>query len=335
MSSSKSSPAPSAKRQKNTARRSYFLRSSVAPIFSTTRSINIVPVEVWREHICRKLLNLKELSILRRCHSFFEKYWQNVMAQNEIRVPQGCPTVKKAMALAVIFSERKEYTNHDPLKIRLEEGVHEIMANNKKVNVTCSHITFVGKGKNQTTIRGGFNVANRQNVKFEELAITNGIGTGLSLQGSETNVDVLKCIVKKCRGCGMSASLGATATATQCEFMENGSSGVSLVGANTKARLMDCTVHHNGCGGVVATNDAVMDIHGTKTDIHSNNGHGIRAWYRSKVNIHLLSQHNTSHDNVGDDRSQEAIVGMTIAGSIANINADGTFTHVGVEDNDD
>ena len=42
------------------------------------------------------------------------------------------------------------------------------------------------------------------------------------------------------------------------------------------------------------------------------------------VNIHLPSQHNTStsHDNVGQDRHQ--ITG----GSIANINADGTFTHV-------
>jgi hypothetical protein len=39
------------------------------------------------------------------------------MVQNVIRVPQGCPTLEKAMALAVIFSERKEYTTDDPLKI--------------------------------------------------------------------------------------------------------------------------------------------------------------------------------------------------------------------------
>ena len=145
MSSSKSSSAPPAKRQKNSGRRSYFLRSSVAPIFSTTRCINIVPVEVWREHICHKFLNLSELSILRRCHTFFEKYWQNVMAQNVIRVPQGCSTVEKAMALAVIFSERKEYTETEPLKIRLEMGVHEIVGDQHGyMNVTCSHITFVG-----------------------------------------------------------------------------------------------------------------------------------------------------------------------------------------------
>ena len=45
-----------------------------------------------------------------------------------------------------------------------------------------------------------------------------------------------------------------------------------------------------------------------------------------KVNNHLPSQHNTSHDNVLQDRRQ------IIGGSIANINADGTFTHVVVEE---
>ena len=71
-----------------------------------------------------------------------------MMTQNVIRVPQGCPTVKKAMDLAVIFSERKEYTDEDPLKIRLEEGVYEIVGNYRgMLNVTCSHITFVGEYK--------------------------------------------------------------------------------------------------------------------------------------------------------------------------------------------
>ena len=89
------------------------------------------------------------------------------MAHNVIRVPQGCPTVEKAMDLAVIFSERKEYTKTEPLKIRLETGVHDIVGDpQKRLNVTCSHITFVGKGKDQTTIRGGFRVNNQQNVNL-------------------------------------------------------------------------------------------------------------------------------------------------------------------------
>jgi hypothetical protein len=224
------------------------------------------------------------------------------------------------MDLAVIFSERKEYTETEPLKIRLEEGVHVIMGNAMTLNVTCSHITFVGKGKDQTTIRGGFEVENQQNVKFAELAVTNCGGRGLFLQGSETTVDVLKCVVKECGSTGMLVQSGATVTATQCEFMENKGHGVAC-STNTKIRLNDCTLKHNKNSGLCAIAGAVVDLHGTKTDIHSNKQDGIRAASRAKVNIHLPSQHNTSHGNVGEDRRQAG------GGSIANINADGTFTH--------
>jgi hypothetical protein len=254
------------------------------------------------------------------------------MAQNVIRVPRGCLTVEKAMALAVIFSERKEYTTDDPLKIRLEEGVHEIVGGQYgKMNVTCSHITFVGKGKDHTAIRGGFLVDNKQHVKFEELTITNPhhqYGSSLALRGSETTVDVLKCVVKECKYTGMFVGGGATVTATQCEFMGNGGHGVCCQDAYTRARLDDCTMHHNEWAGLVANERAVVDLHGTTTDIHSNKRDGISAAYRVKVNIHLPSQHNTSHDNVGEDRRQRG-------GSIANINADGTFTHVVADDEED
>jgi hypothetical protein len=272
-------------------------------------------------------LDLTELSILRRSHTFFEKYWQqNVMSQNVIRVPQGCLTLEKAMALAVVFSERKVYTATDPLKIRLEKGVHQIVGNEDgKMNVTCSHITFVGKGKDQTTIRGGFHVVNKQHVRFEELAVTNQNQDGLWLEGIETNVDVLKCTVKECGDVGMFVYAGASVTATQCKFMENVGDGVYCCGANTKAKLNDCTMHNNGHDGLCAYGDAVVDIHGTKTDIYSNKRYGICAFTDGKVNIHLRSQHNTFHDNIEENRSQ------SMGGSIANINADdGTFTHVEV-----
>ena len=139
------------------------------------------------------------------------------------------------MDLAVIFSERKEYTETNPLKIRLEEGVHEIVGDQfGRMNVTCSHITFVGKGKDQTTIRGGFRVVNQKHVKFAELGVTNSrqYGTGLKLEGSETTVEVFKCVVKECGSDGVTVA-GATVTATQCKFMENGHNGVHCSGANT------------------------------------------------------------------------------------------------------
>jgi hypothetical protein len=88
-------------------------------------------------------------------------------------------------------------------------------------------------------------------------------------------------------------------------------------------------MHHNGFDGLFAMSDAVVDLHGTKMDIHSNKRYGIWAHGRAKINIHLPSQHNTPHDNVGEDRRQ------TEGGTIANINADGTFTHVVADEEDD
>ena len=308
----------------------------------TNQFIRDIPEMLWWQKILQPFLNLEDLTILRRTNTFFQSYWESVLVQNTIRVPQGCPTVEKAMALALVFSEKKEYSGTDPLKIQLEEGIHEIVGyvdnihhmavHRKAVRVTCSHITFVGKGKNHTTIRGGFYVENKRNVKFEELTIINQSGQGLRLmdqrQGCGTNVDMLKCAVKECRKTGMCVG-GATVTATQCEFMENGGHGVNCIGGITKASFTDCTMHHNGSNGLGASSRAVVDLHGTKTNIHSNKRHGIRAGYRAKINNHLPSEHNTTHDNVGDNRSQAD------GGSIANINADGTFTHVVVEEDDD
>ena len=194
-------------------------------------------------------------------------------------------------------------------------------------HVCCNNITIVGKGKGKTTILGGFHVNGKQNVKIEQLSSTNQTGLGLFCAGSGTNVDVTECCFKKCIF-GMGVGDGATATATRCDFMENGQVGVACRGADTKVRLNDCMMHHNGMAGLYADELAVVDLHGTKTDIHSNKGIGIYATRNAKVNIHLPSQHNTTHDN-GRDRYQGS------GGSIANINANGTFTHVEEAEIDD
>jgi len=299
--------------------------------FSSTSLVNAIPIEIWRDEICTKVGYCDRSNGNATCTEFndtFENYNQKFLKKRAIHVPQDVPTIDKAMEL--VAKLQMDPTEKDPLRIVLEKGVHEIVGN--YVNVTCSHITFVGKGKDQTTIRGGFEVNDKQNVKFEGLTVTNSNsrgGYGLHLQGSETSVDVLKCAVEECGGTGMNVINGANVTATQCEIMENGGEGVYCAGANTKARLNDCKMHHNRCYGLEAYGHAVVDLHGTKTDIHSNKSYGISAYTRAKVNIHLPSQHNTSHDNVGEDRHQNW------GGSIANINADGTFTHIVVVDNDD
>ena len=138
--------------------------------------------------------------------------------------------------------------------------------------------------------------------------------------GENAACEIVECAAQQCSVYGLCV-WGSNVTATRCEFMENGEKGVFCAGANTKARLKNCQIHHNGTHGLCAFDHAVVDLHGTKTDVHSNKRHGIRASSRAKVNIHLPSQHNTSHDNVGEDRRQEG------GGSIVNINADGTFTY--------
>jgi hypothetical protein len=233
----------------------------------------------------------------------------------------------QAMELAVVFSERNECTRENPVKVEVGEGQHVMVGvasggAGTHMHVSCNNITIVGKGKAKTTMLGGFYVNGKQNVKIEQLAVTNDAGYGLLCEGSGTNVDVTECCFKKCRASGMVVRDGATATATRCDFMENAFHGVECYGTNTKVRLNDSTIYHNGWAGLGAHDLAVVDLHGTKMDIHCNKICGIGATENAKVNIHLPSQHNTSHDNEGNNRYQED------GGSIANINADGTFTHV-------
>ena len=309
-----------------------------------------------------------------------------MLKQNIIRVPEGCPTVNQALELAVVFSERNECTRENPVQVQVGEGQHEILEGKHEIfyhiTVDCNNVTIVGKGKGKTTIRGGFEVIGKQNVKIQQLSASNIAGHGLLCLGSGSNVDVTECCFKKCQHngmfvgagatvtatrcdfmensqCGMIVDDGATVTATRCDFMENGDCGVECVGANTKVRLNDSTMHHNFvyglqaygegifCGGAMllkvsdstmhhngesglqACGHAVVNLHGTKTDIHSNESDGIAAGGNAKVNIHLPSQHNTTHDNVGENRFQWS------GGSIANINVDGTFTHVEEVHNDE
>ena len=377
-SASSSSSAPPAKRQKITVApfAATFPRRT---LLSSSRWVHKVPHDIWVYKIFQPFLDLKALSTLGRCNTFFEEYWQYVLKQNIIRVPEGCPTVVAAMELAVVFSERNECTRENPVKVQVGEGKHEIFYH---ITVDCNNVTIVGKGKGKTTILGGLHVNGKQNVKIQELSAINIAGHGLVCLGSGSNVDVTECCFKKCQGngmfvgagatvtatrcdfmensqCGMIVDDGATVTATQCDFMENGDCGVECVGANTKVRLNDSTMHHNFvyglqaygegifCGGAMllkvsdstmhhngesglqAYGHAVVNLHGTKTNIHSNKSDGIDATRNAKVNIHLPSQHNTTHDNVGENRFQWS------GGSIANINVDGTFTHVEEVHNDE
>ena len=147
------------------------------------------------------------------------------------------------------------------------------------------------------------NGCNRVNAFFEQLNVTNPQGNGFHMEGGETNVEVLECTARECGTHGMSVGGGASVVATRCEFMQScfGWSGVYASNPNTKVRLNACTMHHN-YNGLSAREHAVVDLYGNNTDIHSNTRYGIIAYSHGKVQIHLLSQHNTSHDNTRQDR---------------------------------
>jgi hypothetical protein len=172
--------------------------------------------------------------------------------------------------------------HENPVKVEVGEGDHVMVGVTGQypgllTHVSCSKITIVGKGKGNTTILGGFLVDGKQNIKMEQLAVTNHDGLGLFCKGSGTNVDVMECCFKKCKLDGMVVREGATVTATRCDLMENGQFGVACNGANTKVRLNDSTMHHNGLDGLFAVDHAVVDLRGTKTDFYSNRDGGIYA----------------------------------------------------------
>ena len=101
-----------------------------------------------------------------------------MLKQNVIRMPEGCPTMNQALELAVVFSERNECTRENPVKVEVGEGEHEMVGvavpfSGSLTHVTCSNFTIVGKGKGNTTILGGFLVNGKQNVKIEQLSVTN------------------------------------------------------------------------------------------------------------------------------------------------------------------
>ena len=216
----------------------------------------------------------------------------------------------------LIFTTKLGDTKENTVKIMLGEGDHEVDGDEHKcLVVTCNNVTFTGRGSSRTTVRGGFSMTNRMNVFFEHLNVTNPQGSGFIMAGGETNVEVLECTVKKCLRGGMLVGYGATVIATRCDFMENGTgAGVFARNPKTTVRLNDCTMHHTN-HGLAAADHAVVDLHGENTDIHSNTRIGIYAYRHGKVQIHLPSQHNTSHDN-GNDGDRHEFLGGTITNVI-------------------
>ena len=260
-----------------------------------------LPEDVVWFTLLQQYLSVREIARLGRLCSLFNDYWENAFPAHR-PIPVRVSTIEEFMRLAVVLTTKNMCSQSNPLVFELSEGVH---VDGNDCVIPCSNLTLVGRGQDQTTIRGGLVVNNQTNIVLKDFNVTNPDGSGLHMEGSETNVEVVECTVQHCKYAGMSVSGGATVVATRCEFMENGYSGVLVENPNTKATMNDCTSHHNSFHGLIVANHAVVDLHGEATGFHNNKGHGISALNNGKINIHLSSQHNTSHDNTMEDRKEE------------------------------
>ena len=111
--------------------------------------------------------------------------------------------------------------------------------------------------------------------------------------------------VKGCERHGLFVDSGASVKATQCEFSENGVSGVYVRGGS-KGIFTDCLFHHNGDDGVLAeddsTEDTLVELRGEQTEIHHNKDCGVLAFTNTTINIYIPSRPITAlvHDNKND-----------------------------------
>jgi hypothetical protein len=270
------------------------------------------PLEVWDHHII-PLLSLRDLALSRTVCTFFEAYWQDKFNNNvlPLRVGNDVATINEVMGVIEILSSRREYTKLNPFIVLLGKGEHQITSDPGDANtpstldITRSNITFVGTGKDTTTLLGGFLIENVENITFKELTVTNtseyGFSYGICMRSAK--VELFDVALKECTGIALYLHRSASETtvvATRCEFA-NSSQGCEVDGRLISATFNNCEFHGNQSGIKVFQNGKIH-LYGDATAIHSNTRLGIVASTSGKVVIHLPSHHNTSYNNGQGDR---------------------------------
>jgi len=274
-----------------------------------TSRLNLVQ-EVW-EHVIIPFFNVKELAKLRPTCRWCNEQWQEFLKRNTLCVPEQVPTIDEAMRIGFNLSKQKEYSNEKPLVVVLSEGDHVVEGSwtdsngyvkENTLGITCSNISFVGQGKDKTTVHGGIGVSNKKNVTVKSLTLTSTLnGVGLWVEGEEASVEMMGVSVKECENSGLVVASGASVKATQCEFSEN-AEGMFVTGGS-KGIFTDCSFHHNANAGVRAANEGTLvELRGEQTEIHHNGGNGLDAWINATINIYIPSRSITAlvHDNEGD-----------------------------------
>jgi hypothetical protein len=273
------------------------------------------PLEVWDHHII-PLLSLRDLAISRTVCTFFEAYWQDKFSNNvlPLRVGNDVATIDDVMGVIEILSSRREYTKLNPFIVLLGKGDHQITSSWTGPNgsnrltmlgITCSNVTFIGKGKDITTVLGGFGIYRQENITFKNMTVTNTIAHGRGIQTSYAKVELMDVVLKGCSVCALDVTDHNTpettvVVATRCEFANN-SIGAYISGSVTSVTFKNCVFHDNSDDGIFVAGTGTIHLHGEDTAIHSNSAHGMSVYFGDVV-IHLPSHHNTFYNNREGDR---------------------------------
>jgi len=273
------------------------------------------PLEVWDHHII-PLLSLRDLALARPVCTFFEAYWQDKFSNNvlPLRVGNDVATINDVMGVIEILSSRREYTKVNPFVVLLGKGDHQITSSwtdqngfesETMLGITRSNITFLGTGKDSTTVSGGFAIVNQENITFKNMTVTNTSFSSDGISMRNAKIELFDVALTSSDSAGLDIhypSSETTVVATRCKFA-NSFNGAMVVGNLTSATFNECVFHDNENVGLCAANDTtVVHLHGEATAIHSNGRGGISAVHFGKVIIHLPSHHNTSYNNGDGDR---------------------------------
>ena len=165
--------------------------------------------------------------------------------------------------------------------------------------LTLSNITFVGTGKDTTTILGGFHIEDVENITFKNMTVTNTSEEGDAICMCDAKVELIDVAFNGCGEVGLrmqDSYFETTVVATRCAFANN-EYGTEIEGELISATFNNCVFHDNDYHGMFVSGNATIHLHGEATAVHSNGNDGIHAMDSGKVIIHLPSHHNISYNN--------------------------------------
>ena len=87
------------------------------------------------------------------------------------------------------------------------------------LGLTRSNITFLGNGKDTTTILGGFRIENVENITFKNMTVTNTSQYGIGIRMRNAKVELFDVVLKGCEHAGLyipGSTSETTVVATRC-----------------------------------------------------------------------------------------------------------------------